>query len=64
MVRMAAPKKMNVDPTTRLTHRDSSGRVNTPLAREASAAYRLRETTDNAMKIDVRMKNCGNNVAL
>ncbi len=38
MVRIAAPKPMNVDPTTRLTQRDSAGRVSTPLAREASAA--------------------------
>ena len=38
MVRMAAPKPMNVDPTTRLTQRDSAGRVSTSLAREASAA--------------------------
>lgn len=38
MVRMEAPKQMNVEPTTRLTQRDSSGRVITPLAREASEA--------------------------
>ncbi|MNP56422.1 hypothetical protein D3C76_1511450 [compost metagenome] len=63
MVRMAAPKQMNVDPTTRLTQRDRSGRVSTPLALEASAAYRLNDATDNAMKIEVRIRNCGSSVA-
>lgn len=63
MVRMAAPKQMKVDPTTRLTQRDRSGRVSTPLALEAGAAYRLKDATDNAMNIEVRIRNCGSSVA-
>ena len=43
----------------RLTQPENSGRVNTPLAREASAAYRLKDATDNPIKIKVRIRNCG-----
>ena len=52
MVRMAAPKQMNVDPTTRPTHRDSSGRVNTLLANVASCTSVDADfAVDNARKV-------------
>ncbi|MNZ91360.1 hypothetical protein D3C78_1103410 [compost metagenome] len=35
-----------------------------PLARAASAAYRLNEANDKAMNIDVRIRNCGSRAAL
>ncbi|MNP43671.1 hypothetical protein D3C76_1375040 [compost metagenome] len=34
------------------------------MAREARAAYRLREVSDKPMKIAVRIRNCGNSAAL
>ncbi|MNC73897.1 hypothetical protein D3C75_1251710 [compost metagenome] len=55
---------MNVEPTALFTHSENRGRFSTPLAREASPAYSVRDVSDKPMKIDVSSRNCGSNAAL
>ncbi len=63
MASIAAPNPINVVPTTRFTQRENTGRISSPLARAASAAYRLKDVSDNIMKITVRIRNCGSSAA-